>query len=118
MPAVNKKYCAKHAVVVRERQRARLKNKRRNLGAASYSAEVAAVCVTISELKSTSAKQQTAIAGLKKDFRTTVARQQKKFDSRIAQQQEQIEALTAVLQKVSDQLQLNKPAPQVANNNQ
>jgi Chaperone of endosialidase len=34
----------------------------------------------------------------------------------IAQQQKQIEALTAGLQKVSDQLELNKPAPQVVNN--
>jgi Chaperone of endosialidase len=34
----------------------------------------------------------------------------------IEQQQKQIEALTAGLQKVSDQLELNKPAPQVVNN--
>jgi hypothetical protein len=34
----------------------------------------------------------------------------------IARQQGQIEALTAGLQKVSAQLELNKPAPQVANN--
>jgi hypothetical protein len=39
---------------------------------------------------------------LKKDFRVTVAQQQK-----------QIEALTADLQKASDQLELNKPAPGV-----
>jgi hypothetical protein len=37
MPAVSKNYCAKHAVAAREQQRARLKFKRRNLGAASYS---------------------------------------------------------------------------------
>jgi hypothetical protein len=36
----------------------------------------------------------------------------------IAQQQKQIEALAAGLQKVSAQLELNKPAPQVAENNQ
>jgi hypothetical protein len=37
LPAVSKQYCAKHAVAAREQQRARLKHKRRNLGAASYS---------------------------------------------------------------------------------
>jgi Chaperone of endosialidase len=36
----------------------------------------------------------------------------------IARLQKQIEALTAGLQKVSDQLELNKPAPQMASNNQ
>jgi hypothetical protein len=38
------------------------------------------------------------------------------FESRIAEQQKQIEALTAGLQKVSAQLDLNKPAPQTALN--
>jgi hypothetical protein len=33
-------------------------------------------------------------------------------------QQKQIEALTAGLQKVSAQLEVSKPAPQVVNNNQ
>jgi hypothetical protein len=37
VPAVTKHYCAKHAVAARERQRARMKFKRRNLRAASYS---------------------------------------------------------------------------------
>jgi hypothetical protein len=37
MPVVSKNYCAKHAVAAREQQRARMKFKRRNLGAASYS---------------------------------------------------------------------------------
>jgi hypothetical protein len=36
----------------------------------------------------------------------------------IAQQQKQIEALTAGLQKVSAQVELNKPAPQMVGNNQ
>jgi hypothetical protein len=36
----------------------------------------------------------------------------------VAEQQKQIEALAAGLQKVSAQLELNKPAPQVAENNQ
>ena len=44
------------------------------------------------------AEQQSTIAELK----TTVAQQQK-----------QIEALTATVQKVSDQVALNKPAPQL-----
>jgi AraC-like DNA-binding protein len=37
LQAVTKNYCAKHAVASRERQRGRMKFKRRNLGAASYS---------------------------------------------------------------------------------
>jgi len=48
---------------------------------------------TVQELKSTLAQQQ-------KDYQTTATRQQK-----------QIEALTAGLQKVSDQLELSEPAP-------
>jgi trimeric autotransporter adhesin len=51
---------------------------------------------TIMQLKSTDAKQEAIIA----------------------QQQKQIEALTAGLQKVSDQLELSKPAPQIAVSNQ
>jgi hypothetical protein len=35
----------------------------------------------------------------------------------IARQQRQIDALTAAVQKVSAQLELNKPAPQTALNN-
>jgi hypothetical protein len=42
-----------------------------------------------------------------------IARQQKNFESKIAQQQKQIEALTATVRKVSAQLELNKPAPQI-----
>ena len=37
---------------------------------------------------------------------------------KVEQMQKQIEALTAGLQKVSAQLELNKPAPQTALNNQ
>jgi len=40
------------------------------------------------------------------------------FQSRIAQQEKQIEALTAGLEKVSAQLEVSKPAPQVVVNNQ
>jgi lipid A disaccharide synthetase len=36
----------------------------------------------------------------------------KDLESQLVEQQEQIEALTAGLQKVSDQLELSKPAPQ------
>jgi len=48
----------------------------------------------------------------------TIMWQQKDFESKFAQQQKQIEALTAGLQKVSAQLEANKPAPQVVLNNQ
>ena len=52
-------------------------------------------------------EQEKTIAQLRRDLQATTARQQK-----------QIEALTAGLQKVSAQLELNNPAPQVAENNQ
>ena len=38
------------------------------------------------------------------------------LEANAARQQKQIEALTAGLQKVSAQLETNKPAPQVVNN--
>jgi len=44
----------------------------------------------------------------------TIVRQQKEFESKFAEQQKQIEALTATVQKVSAQIQMNKPAPRVA----
>ena len=44
------------------------------------------------------------------------AQQQKDFQTTVAQQQKQIEALTAGLQKVNNQLQQSKPAPQVVVN--
>jgi hypothetical protein len=40
----------------------------------------------------------------------------KEFQAAIAQQQKQIETLSAGLQKVSAQLEVSKPAPQVVNN--
>jgi hypothetical protein len=46
----------------------------------------------------------------------TIAQQQTSFQSKLAEQERQIEALTAGLQKVSAQLELNKPAPQTARN--
>ena len=44
--------------------------------------------------------------------------QRKDFEAALAQQQKQIETLTAGLQKVSAQLELNKPASQTALNNE
>jgi len=41
-----------------------------------------------------------------------------KARSQIDAQQKQIDALTAVVQKVSAQLETSKPAPQMAENNQ
>jgi uncharacterized coiled-coil protein SlyX len=58
---------------------------------------------TVQELESTLARQE-----------TSAARQQ----AAIAVQQKQIDALTAGLQKVSARLELSKPAPQTALNNQ
>jgi hypothetical protein len=61
------------------------------------------------------AEQQSTIAELK----TTVAQQQKQIAAQkatAAQQQKQIEALIATVQKVSDQIALSKPAPQLVAN--
>jgi uncharacterized coiled-coil protein SlyX len=55
-------------------------------------------------------EQEASVSQLK----STVAKQ----EAIIAQQQKQIETLTAGLQKVSNQVELNKPAPQVVANNQ
>jgi hypothetical protein len=57
---------------------------------------------TVQELKSTATTQKAIIAQLKQDFQ-----------SRLAEQQKQIDALTAGLQKVSAQLEVNKPLPQI-----
>jgi uncharacterized coiled-coil protein SlyX len=47
-----------------------------------------------------------------KQFESALAKQEKT----IAQQQKQIETLTATVQKVSDQVALSKPAPQLVAN--
>ena len=60
---------------------------------------------TVQALTSTVSKQEAIIAKQQKDFQATAAHQQK-----------QIEALTAGLQKVSAQLEVSKPAPQMVNN--
>jgi hypothetical protein len=52
-------------------------------------------------------------------LQATVARQQKEIAAQhatAAQQQKQIEALTATVEKVSDQVALSKPAPQLVAN--
>ena len=59
-------------------------------------------------------QQETAITQLK----STVAQQKKDFQAAAAHQQGQIEALTAGLQKVSAQVQMSRPAPQMVLNNQ
>jgi uncharacterized coiled-coil protein SlyX len=64
---------------------------------------------TIALLKSTDAKQEAIIT----ELTSTDAKQQ----AIIAKQQRQIEALTAGLQKVSAQLEVSNPAPQVAAEN-
>jgi hypothetical protein len=48
--------------------------------------------------------------------RTAVLLDAAKQEAAIALQQKQIEALTASLQRVSAQLELNKPAPQTVKN--
>jgi hypothetical protein len=63
-------------------------------------------------------EQQATIAALKKDFASQLARQQKAFEAKFAGQQQQIEALAATVQKVSNQLELNKSAQQVVASNQ
>ena len=52
-------------------------------------------------------EQEATIVQLKKDFQAAAAHQQ-----------EQIEALTAGLQKVSAQVEMSRPAPQMVLNNQ
>ena len=49
---------------------------------------------------------------------TQLAQQQKEFGSKLSQQEKQIESLSAGLHKVSAQLEMSKPAPEVAVNNQ
>lgn len=58
-------------------------------------------------------EQQASIAELK----SAVAQQKNDFEAKVAHQQEQIEVLIAGLQNVSAQLEVNKTAPRVANNN-
>ena len=57
---------------------------------------------TIQELKSTVAKQE-----------DTIEQQASEFKSTIAQQEKQIEALTAIMQRVSEKIELNETTPQL-----
>jgi trimeric autotransporter adhesin len=50
--------------------------------------------------------------------KATIAQLRQDFQSRLAEQQKQIEALTAGLQKVSAQVEMSRPAPQIVANNQ
>ena len=76
----------------------------------------------VENLECTVAQQEkdftATIAQQKKDFASQIARQQKAFEAKFAQQQQQVEALTATVQKVSNQLELNKAAQQVVASNQ
>jgi uncharacterized coiled-coil protein SlyX len=64
---------------------------------------------TVQELKSTVAKQEATIAQIK----STVAQQQQGMEVFAARFKEQ----ESKIQKVSDQLELSKPAPQMVDNN-
>ena len=66
-------------------------------------------------------KQEATIAQQQRDFEATISQLKStvaKQEATTAKQQKQIEALTTGLQKVSDQLELNKPAPQTIADNQ
>jgi len=45
-----------------------------------------------------------------------ITQQQKAFEAKFAELKKQIEALTATVQKVSDQIALSRPAPQLVAN--
>jgi hypothetical protein len=60
----------------------------------------------VQALKSTAAKEEATITQLRQDFQ-----------SKLAEQQKQIKALTSALEKVSAQLEVNKPAPKMVGNN-
>ena len=62
---------------------------------------------TVQELKSTAAKQEATIAQQRKDFRATIAQ----LTARIEEQDSKI-------QKVNDQVELSRAAPQMVDNNQ
>jgi hypothetical protein len=62
---------------------------------------------TITQVKSTVAKQEAKIA-----------QQQKDFQSKFAEQEKQLKALTSGMEKVSAQLEVTRPAPRTVVNNQ
>jgi hypothetical protein len=61
-------------------------------------------------------KEHRKVEEQRKHFESKVADQQETFEAKFAQQQKQIEALTATVQKVSDQVGLSKPSPQLVAN--
>jgi len=63
-------------------------------------------------------EQEATITQLKKEFQSKLAEQQKDFQATAARQQGQIEALTAGLQRVSAQVEMSRPAPQMVLNDQ
>ena len=69
---------------------------------------------TVKALKSTVEKQEALIAQQQQDFQATVAQQQKEIQALTAALKEQ----ASQIQKVSAQLEVNKPAPQTVLNNQ
>ena len=56
------------------------------------------------------------VAKQNKDFEAAITEQSNDFQSKLVQQQKQIEALTSGLQKVSAQVEMSHPAPQVVGN--
>ncbi len=68
---------------------------------------------TVQELKSTVAKQEATISQQKKDFQAIATQQQKAIEALTASLKEQ----RALIQKVSDKVELSKPAPQTVLNN-
>src|SRR5205823_2075601 len=69
---------------------------------------------TVQELKSTAAKQEANVAKQE----ATIAQQQKDFRATIAQLTARIEEQDSKIQKVNDQVELSRPAPQMVDNNQ
>jgi hypothetical protein len=69
---------------------------------------------TVQELKSTVAKQEATISQQKKDFQAIATQQQKEIEALTASLKEQ----ASQIQKVSDQVELNKAASQVVLNDQ
>ena len=69
---------------------------------------------TVQELKSTAARQEATIAQLKQDFQSKLAERQKEIQTLTANLKEQ----TALIQKVSAQLDVIKPAPRMVLNTQ
>ncbi len=71
----------------------------------------------IDQLKAAMVKQEATIVQQQKDFQSAIVRQRQRFELTLAEQEKKIAALTSGLQKLSAQIRLVKPAPQVAANN-